>query len=95
MLYHADDACHEMHVQRSNALLAEYRKAAEQHRSTLDSMRLKLQALDAQAFERAASDAVKVREQVGGTKKKEKEYIYPLAHEEYLFPSEQSDCPIL
>lgn len=72
MLYHADDACHEMHVQRSNALLAEYRKAAEQHRSTLDSMRLKLQALDAQAFERAASDAVKVREQVGGTKKKRK-----------------------
>ncbi|BDA49726.1 hypothetical protein COCOBI_14-3460 [Coccomyxa sp. Obi] len=50
-------------LQRSNALLAESRNAAEQHRITLDSMRLKLRALDAQAFEAAASDAVKVREQ--------------------------------
>lgn len=48
-------------------MLAESHNAVEQHGIALDSMRLKLRALHADAFEAAASDAAKVREQVGGT----------------------------
>ncbi len=65
-LYHDTTDC-EMHVQRSNAVLAESRIAVQQHVDHLDSMRSKLQALQAEAFEAAAEDALKVREQVGGT----------------------------
>ena len=65
-LYHDTTDC-EMHVQRSNAVLAESRIAVQQHVDHVDSMRSKLQALQAEAFEAAAEDALKVREQVGGT----------------------------
>ncbi len=53
-------------MQRSNALLAEAHSASEQHRATLDSLRQKLRALDAEALGRAASDAATVKQQVSG-----------------------------